>query len=130
MLVRSDVTVTEYLRTRPARNAFVLSLGDSGEHAADLRRSSSTPGTNWESVAEPNLRDVTRPSAADLAALTESFGAVAVAGRHNTFKSALRLWYGFDQVAVAGVCGSKCCTDERLGSRCLKTSSVLASRVP
>lgn len=80
MLVRSDVAVTDFLQSKPSKNAFVLSLGDPGGTAGDLPPFLvNYTGISWELVAGQTLRDVKRPRAVDLAGLTDRYGAVAAA---------------------------------------------------
>jgi hypothetical protein len=78
-LLRSDLAVQDYLGSRPSENAFVMTLGASGN--AGVGYSSflvNYKTVGWDSVVTQGLRDVRVPRAPDLVALTDLYGAVAV----------------------------------------------------
>jgi hypothetical protein len=92
-LLRSDVAVQDYLASRPSANAFMMSLGASGNAGVGYSSFLVNYRTvGWDTVVTQSLRDARSPSAADLVALTDRYGAAA-AGEGASASSPLYIFW-------------------------------------
>ena len=131
VLWRSDIAVTEYLRSQPARNAFALGLGTQGGTILNYPSFLVNYKTvNWGAVAPRRLQDAKRLSPSDLVALTDSYGAVA-SGNGASVTSPLYIFWSSSTTVSSAAYAVQSASQMKQWLRLLKRSPVwrLADRV-
>jgi hypothetical protein len=124
ILLRSDIAVAGYLKSRPARDAFVISLGAGGDTIVNyppfLVNYRTLP---WDKVATTALLDVKHPDAQDLTELTTSYGAVAVGNGATNF-SPLYIFWSYSTLVGSGAYAVQSPSQMERWLAVLKASSV------